>query len=64
MYGDQLERWIEGEKDTVLSETIARQLYPKMKTAEAGMTGGGAQLLDMNQLFRRMQDVRECMRET
>jgi hypothetical protein len=64
LYGDQIERWIEGEKDTVLSETIARQLYPKMKTAEAAMTGGGAQLLDMNQLLRRMQDVRECMRET
>jgi hypothetical protein len=57
LYGDQIERWVDGEKDTVLSETTARQLYPRMKTVEAARTGTGAQLLDMSQLLRRMQDV-------
>jgi hypothetical protein len=57
LYGDQIERWVDGEKDTVLSETRARQLYPLMKTAQAAMTGGGAQLLEMNNLLKRMRDV-------
>jgi hypothetical protein len=59
LYGDQIETWVDGVKDTVLSETIARQLYPRMKTAEAATTGGGPQLLDMSHLLRRIQDVRE-----
>jgi len=59
LYGDQIETWVDDVKDTVLSETIARQLYPRMKTAEAATTGGGPQLLDMSHLLRRMQDVRE-----
>jgi hypothetical protein len=63
LYGDQIERWVDGEKDTVLSETTARQLYPRMKTAEAAETGGGVQLFDINQMLRWMQDVRWYMRE-
>jgi hypothetical protein len=57
LYGDQIERWIDGVKNTVLSETTARQLYPRMKTVEAARKGTGAQLLDMSQLLRRMRDV-------
>jgi hypothetical protein len=59
LYGAQIERWVDGKKDTVLDEAKARQLYPRMMTAEAARTGGGAQNLDMSQLLRRMQDVRE-----
>jgi hypothetical protein len=53
LYGAEVQRWVNDKKDTVLDEATARRLYPFMKPVEA------AQALDMSQLLRRMQDVRE-----
>jgi hypothetical protein len=54
-YGDRYERWADGKREEILNAERMKQLYPKIAVAQADLTVGGAQLLDMRGLLQRMQ---------